>query len=169
NTVDALVPPTGFNQLSYRQDDPSKTYSTSIARGVTLTLANSTSPSTSLATSVNSSLVVMPTAAATATVQSGATAVISSATDGAGALGGLKITSGNVMISGRPGASVAKDSYAILDLSGLDSFTYTQATNSVFAVGQGNTTNGSGGTDNNAYWGKLILGTNTSIAVNRFI
>ena len=55
------------------------------------------------------------------------------------------------------------------DLSGLDSFTYTQATNSVFAVGQGNTTNGSGGTDNNAYWGKLILGTDTSIAVNRFI
>ena len=178
NTVDAALQsgaPT-LSQLNYRVDDTTKTYVTSIDRNVTLTLGNAATyaTATQVASFTNSSFVVVPANAVNTTtpVQTGVNVVIQSS-GATGNFGGLSITSGNFLVTGRPGLATTADSYAILDLSNLDSFTFTQPlsplVNGVFAIGQGSTGIGSGGTDNNAYWGRVILGPKSTIDANRVI
>ncbi|MEA2708362.1 MAG: fibronectin-binding autotransporter adhesin, partial [Phycisphaerales bacterium] len=159
NTVDVN---TSITQLAYRQDAPTNVYTTSIDRSATLTISGLTG--SNAAAPANSGLLVMPTTAAGNGAPTGARVVIQST--GVGAQGGLNITSGNVQISGRPGASVDSPSYAILDLSNLDSFNYSQATNSTFSIGGGN---GAGNSDTNSYWGQLILSNNSTIRTNRLV
>ena len=159
NTLDSTLT---LIQLLYRQDDGSITYTTSIDRSVSLTLTGLTG--SNAANTTNSSLLVMPTTAAGTDLRTGTRVIIQST--GVGTAGGLSITSGNVQISGRPGPAVNADSYAILDLRNLDSFSYSQATNSAFSVGGGNM---AGNADNNAYWGQLFLSDNSTIRANRVI
>ncbi len=164
NTLDPLAP-TSYTQLNYRQDDPTKTYVTTIDRGnnAPLTLSGLT-PSNQFALSTNSALFVMPTTAANTGAQTGTNVVIKAI--GVGNNGGINITQGNFAVTGKPGTAVNADSYAVLDLRDLDFLTYTQSANSVFQVGAGTD---SGNTDNNAIWGKLILPTTTNITTNRMI
>jgi autotransporter-associated beta strand protein len=163
NTLDPALTNFQFTQLMYNQNSTSNTYTTSIDRNVTLTLNGGTGGNVDNIASA--SFVVMPSNAATTNTQTGATLVIQST--GTGTQGGLSITKGNVLISGRPGNATNVDSYAIVDMSGLDSFSYNQGgTNSVFAIGGGN---GAQNADNNSYWGKLILGPLTNITTNRLV
>jgi autotransporter-associated beta strand protein len=178
NTVDAALPGTTFQQLNYRVNDTTATYITSIDKSLTLNLGNSAvyNAGTQTALFTNSSFVVVPANAVNTTtpVQTGTNVIIQST--GSGAQGGLSITSGNFLVSGRPGTATTADSYAILDMRNLASFTFTQPTspliNGVFSIGQGTsgaTGIGEGGTDNNAYWGRVILGPKSTININRLI
>jgi autotransporter-associated beta strand protein len=89
---------------------------------------------------------------------------------GVGTLGKLTITGAPgaaLNVSGRPGTAVANESFAILDLSALDTFSFGTPgfTNSGFSIGAGNAAGA--GSDNGAYSGKIILGTNNFIDANR--
>jgi autotransporter-associated beta strand protein len=165
NTVDSSLASASFNYVTYQTTDPAKTYITTIAPNLTLSLAKSDAPSNIAATSVNSSLFIMPLTEASSTAQNGTRVVITSAPAPGGTPGALAITDGNIAITGHPstGNQYSKDSFAILDLSGLDAFTYTRpAGTGVLAVGNGNAST----SDNSAYWGSLILGNNTTVASN---
>jgi autotransporter-associated beta strand protein len=164
-TVDPGLMATSFPFLAYQQTDTTKTYVTTIAPNVTLTLANTLSPNDISATPANSSLFLLPLTQASNSAQTGTNAVITSAPAGAGTPGALSIVGGNIFVTGHPSASNAwsHDSFAILDLSGLNSFTYSRPTGTgVLAVG-----NGTGSaSDNAAYWGRLILGNLTNVSSN---
>src|SRR4029079_5410646 len=100
---------------------------TTIDRGATLTLSNN--------------LIVQTTAqpGTTAGTQTGAQVAIKSTTRGTGALGALNVGGGNVIVTGYTFSAAkpagTQDSIGVLDLSGLDSFTYTNTTNGVLGVG----------------------------------
>ena len=164
NEVDATAT---YTKLTYTLDDPTKVYNTVIDNGVTLsTLTTATS---NIATPANSSLLVMPVTSAAGS-PTGTVVKISSATGATtGADLSLTSASGNLAfnVSGKPGlATATAESFAILDLSGLNKFTFSTApsfTFSNFAVGIGNGVSA----DNGIYSGKLILSDNSTINANR--
>ena len=167
NTVDAGLAGTAFSRLLYRQDSAANVYTTSIDRSVNLTL--NFGPASNTATAANATMVVMPFTDTAAFGGSTLSHVVFNNT-GTGTAGALNITAGNFLVSGRPGTSNAFHSGAILDLSGLSSFTYSQAlpqiagNNAVFGVGTGQ---GAGSGDNGAVYGKLILAPVSTITSNR--
>src|SRR5262249_26596208 len=137
NTVDPALTGTQIEQLLYRQDETANVYTTNIDRSLNLNLQgfSGTNGSVTLATS---SLVIMPTDTPNSAAAQTGSAVIFKST-GTGTAGALKINSGNVIISGRPRIGsdtittpVPYDSYALVDMTGLDSFTYGQTNNSTF-------------------------------------
>ncbi len=175
NTVDAAATTT-IKRLSYTQDNSSfdgttNAYVTSIDNGMTLSpyIAATSNPPTA----ANASLLVMPATAATASTATGTYVKINSSGVGTGALGKLSMVSASgalsMLISGKPSVSATNnESWAVLDLSGLSSFTFSTAPSFTFSsigIGTGNSNTSS---DQGAVSGKLILSDNTTINVNRF-
>jgi autotransporter-associated beta strand protein len=166
NSVDPALTGLPYAKLTYTVDDPTKIYNTSIDRNVTLSLFKAAGGN--IPTPTAASLLVEPATSATSTA-TGTIAKISSS--GTGSLGKLSLTSssGNLAlaVTGRPGASTATaESFAVLDLSGLDEFTFSTApsfSNSNFGVGVGNGATG----DNGLYSGKVILANLSTILANR--
>jgi autotransporter-associated beta strand protein len=174
NTVDPALTGTQFTQLLYRPDGgTSNTYTTSIDRSLNLNLQGFSGTNGGVALT-NSSLVVMPTTTPNAAnAQTGVNVVFKST--GIGTSGGLKINSGNVIISGRPRiasdavtTNVQYDSYALVDMTGLDSFAYTQngLNNSTFTIGAGFE---GGSADNGAQSARLLLSPDSSFNMNRLV
>jgi autotransporter-associated beta strand protein len=177
NTVDTSL---DLAKLTYSQDNASvvggnndNAYTTTILRGVTLNL--SANPASNTTAPANANLLVMPTTAAGASAGTGTIVKFVSDTSGTGTLGKLTITGAPgaaVNVSGRPNITTgtAFESFAILDLSELDTFQFNTApsfTNSGFGVGSGTVTLSGTNTDTGAYSGKIILATNNFIDANR--
>jgi autotransporter-associated beta strand protein len=172
NTVDTSL---SIGKLTYQQDNSTadgltNAYMTVIAPGAAL--SPYTPAASNLTTPGNASLLVMPATAATAQAGTGTYVKIKSGA-GAGTPGELKMVSstGNMSlaVSGRPATSGPAgnfESFAVLDLSELDKFTFSTAPSfafSSFGIGTGLVATG----DQGAVSGKLILGNVSNIDANR--